>query len=55
MPMVATPANAWRGRGYNDAMCGRQQRAPLRDDNGEALAAYLAGYRAGLRRKQGDG
>lgn len=50
MPMVTTSANAWRERGFQDARAGRKARTPIRDDNGEAAAAYLVGYRNGKKR-----
>lgn len=49
--IVPNAKNAWRTRGYDDAKAGKTQRAPLRDDGGEAFDSYLAGYQNGLRER----
>jgi hypothetical protein len=40
------PANAWRLRGFNDGLAGREKRPPYGDENCDA---YLNGYRNGRR------
>jgi hypothetical protein len=54
MPLLtseSTALAAWRRLGYSDAVAGRRQRAPLRDDP-EVHRAYLTGYKRGTERKQ---
>lgn len=52
--MVSNAKNAWREHGYRDGAAGRPQRAPLRDDSGEAFSAYMTGYRLAMRERGRD-